>query len=188
MEEHKHLHGAGKSSFSFVDRARLLEAIGLKKGETFLDLGCGRGEYSLLAAKQVGPEGKVFSFDLWTEGVEALRGVAKKENIPWLHARMQDISGNYPLDESFVDACLLSTVVHDVGRDHPEMFEEIGRVLNPNGRVAVIEFSKVADTPGPPQGVRMDEGELVSHMEENGFTHVSTHELADFMYLAMFRR
>jgi len=188
MGEHKHLHGAGKSSYSFVDKERLLNAIGLGRGETFLDLGCGRGEYSLLAAGQAGPDGGVFSFDLWTEGIEALRQAAEKGNISWLHAEVQDIAGNYPLAGNSIDACLLSTVVHDVGREHPGMFEEIRRVLRPEGRVAVIEYSKVEDTPGPPLSVRMEENELVGLMESNGFAHVSTHPLAGFLYLALFSR
>lgn len=52
-----------------------LEAI-LRKGDTFIDIGANQGEYTLWAARKVGPTGKVYSYEPLTSLIEQL-----KENI-----------------------------------------------------------------------------------------------------------
>ena len=51
----KRNHGAGRSSFGLVDQNRLFSKLGLSRGITFLDFGCGRGDYAMVAAEIIGP-------------------------------------------------------------------------------------------------------------------------------------
>ena len=39
-------HGAGKSSYDLVDHEKVIRAMRLRKGGTFLDMGCGSGDYT----------------------------------------------------------------------------------------------------------------------------------------------
>jgi len=65
--------GAGKSSFDLIEPARLLEQLPLKQGITFLDLGCGAGNYTLAVAEAIGKHGVVVALDLWPPGIEGLQ-------------------------------------------------------------------------------------------------------------------
>jgi ubiquinone/menaquinone biosynthesis C-methylase UbiE len=57
-------HGAGKSSYDLVDHEKVLHTMRLRKGSTFLDMGCGPGDYAIAVAEVVGEEGVVFAADL----------------------------------------------------------------------------------------------------------------------------
>ena len=48
---------------------RLLHQIGIKEGMRVLDLGCGAGDVSILAAEMVGPVGSVFGIDQSAEAI-----------------------------------------------------------------------------------------------------------------------
>ena len=71
--------GAGKSSYDLIDPGTLWAALNLPQGITFLDLGCGQGNYSLAAANLIGPTGVVYAVDLWEEGIAALKERAARE-------------------------------------------------------------------------------------------------------------
>ncbi len=53
-------HGAGRSSFEFVDLNRVLHTLSLLPSTVFLDLGCGRGNYAIPVAEFMGPRGKLY--------------------------------------------------------------------------------------------------------------------------------
>ena len=53
-----------------------LEDIGIKKGDVVLDFGCGAGYYTILAAKVVSKEGKVYTMDKDIESIHKLMGIA----------------------------------------------------------------------------------------------------------------
>ena len=65
-------HGAGRSSFEFIDIDRLFQYLSLMTTTVFLDLGCGKGNYALAAARAVGPLGVVYGIDVWQEGLDEL--------------------------------------------------------------------------------------------------------------------
>jgi SAM-dependent methyltransferase len=72
----------------------LFEAAGLAPGERVLDIGCGAGETSLLAARQVGREGRVMAADVSGPLLEAARAHEAAEPtggalIEWLQADVQ---------------------------------------------------------------------------------------------------
>ena len=82
MADHTESHkppGAGKSSYDLIDPGTLWAELNLPQGITFLDLGCGQGNYSLAAASLIGPAGVVYAVDLWEEGIAALKERAARE-------------------------------------------------------------------------------------------------------------
>jgi ubiquinone/menaquinone biosynthesis C-methylase UbiE len=54
---------------------RLLREAGIKEGMRVLDLGCGPGDVSFLAAEIVGPSGSVLGIDQAPEAIGAARPV-----------------------------------------------------------------------------------------------------------------
>ena len=105
------LPGAGKSSYDLIDPGALWAALNLPQGITFLDLGCGQGNYSLAAAELIGPTGVVYAVDLWEEGLAALTERAAREgraNLKPLAAS----AGQVPLESRSVDVGLMATMLH----------------------------------------------------------------------------
>jgi precorrin-6B methylase 2 len=74
-------HGAGRSSYDLVDHEKVLHGIKLRKGSTFLDMGCGPGDYAIAVAEMLGEEGVVYAVDLWVEALIRLQRKAKTQNI-----------------------------------------------------------------------------------------------------------
>ena len=91
-EEAKKPKGAGRSSFDLLNSELLLQELHLKKGDTFLDLGCGRGEYSIAAAERVGGEGLVYAVDLWEEGLETLKRETSSKDLKQIKTLVADIT------------------------------------------------------------------------------------------------
>ena len=89
--------GAGKSSYDLIDPGTLWAELNLPQGITFLDLGCGQGNYSLAAADLIGPTGVVYAVDLWEEGIAALKERAAREGRANLKALVA-AAGQVPIE------------------------------------------------------------------------------------------
>lgn len=50
----------------------ILRRIGIKRGQTVLDFGCGYGAYTIPVAKIVGEQGRVYALDKDKEALNAL--------------------------------------------------------------------------------------------------------------------
>lgn len=125
----------------------------LKAGEVVLDLGSGGGIDCFLAARKVGPEGRVIGLDMTPEMVKLARRNAKKmgaENVDFRYGEMEEI----PLPDESVDV-ILSNCVINLSPDKDAVFGEAYRVLRPGGRMSVSDIVIDGELP-PPVRVHMD--------------------------------
>jgi ubiquinone/menaquinone biosynthesis C-methylase UbiE len=178
-------HGAGKSSFDFIDVSRVIRSLSLTPSTVLLDLGCGKGNFAMVAAEAIGPKGRVYGVDAWQEGLDELesRAAAKNlSNVVTVHANLNE---HIPLEDDTIDVCLLSTVLHDLLREGSGqvVMDEIVRVLKPGGTAAIIEFKKIEDSPGPPLSVRLSPEETESVVAPFGFVSDGVIDLGPFHYL-----
>jgi ubiquinone/menaquinone biosynthesis C-methylase UbiE len=180
--------GAGRSSFNLVDGRKLFEALALQPDTAFLDLASGPGKYALAAAQTITEEGVVYAVDLWQGGIEALRAEARARGIDWIIARVADVGEQIPIGDHAVDVCLIASALHDFVRErvHHAALQEVTRVLKPTGKLAVVEFKRMADSPGPPLEVRLAPPDVEALVSRHGFDLVRTEEIGPYHYLSIF--
>jgi ubiquinone/menaquinone biosynthesis C-methylase UbiE len=131
-----------------------------------VDLGCGPGYFTLPAAELVGPQGKVYGVDVQPEMVEACRQRAAEAGARQVEV-LRSGETDVPLPDGIADLVLVSLVLHEA-RDRAAFLREARRLLKPGGEVAVIEFRKEAETPGPPKEVRLSEADVAAVAEAAG--------------------
>jgi ubiquinone/menaquinone biosynthesis C-methylase UbiE len=183
----KHEH-SGKSSKKILNAKKVIGMIGLEKGGSFLDVGCGDGYFSLEASKMVGKEGKVYALDVDDIGISSLRNEVSKKNIQNIEPIIADITGKIPLNDGIIDVCFMANVIHGFVENNEveNVFREVNRVLKPNGKIAVVEFKKNLGIAGPPRSIRLSPEELEKALGTHGFRKDKVVKAGFFNYLAIF--
>jgi arsenite methyltransferase len=107
----------------------------INPGETVVDIGSGAGFDSLIAAKLVGPAGRVIGIDMTPEMLKKARdGAAQMEaaNVDFREGYMESL----PLPDGLADV-VISNGVLNLSLDKTETLRAWFRVLKPGGRLQV---------------------------------------------------
>ncbi len=158
---------------------------GVAEGETVVDLGCGAGIDCFIAARKVGPAGRVIGVDM----TEEMLAVAR-ENAPRVAERLgydvvefrRGFLESLPVADGSADL-VTSNCVINLSPDKRQVFREIYRVLRDLGRVVISDIVCEADVP-PELRVRehlwgecisgaLSEGELLRQLVKAGFYGVT---------------
>jgi arsenite methyltransferase len=116
-----------------------LRFAAIAEGETILDLGCGAGIDSVLAARRTGPSGQVIALDFLPEMLARTSAAAVESglsNIETLEAEMEAI----PLADGSVDHVISNGVINLSARKR-RVLAECARVLCPGGKLSVSDLT-----------------------------------------------
>jgi arsenite methyltransferase len=111
----------------------------LEAGERVLDLGCGAGTDTLIAAQMVGPQGRVVGIDMTPEMLAKARAAAEEmalENVDFVEGEVEHL----PFEDETFDVVISNGVI-DLIPDKEAVFTEIGRVLVPGGRIQIADVT-----------------------------------------------
>jgi ubiquinone/menaquinone biosynthesis C-methylase UbiE len=125
---------------------KFLASIGIEPHNVILDFGCGRGHYTLPAAKLVSDEGIVYAIDKNTGALSQLKRSMETvgaKNIILINGQLQ-----IPLRDHSIDVVLCYDVIHFMNIDERKSFyEDIKRVLKNNGIFSVYPKHHKNDYP-----------------------------------------
>ncbi|MCA1848216.1 MAG: methyltransferase domain-containing protein, partial [Actinobacteria bacterium] len=107
----------------------------LRTGERVVDVGCGAGIDSLIAAKKVGPEGRVIGVDMTPAMLEKARRAADETGLTNVEFR-EGYAEELPVDDGWADA-VISNGVLNLMPDKSAVLGEMSRVLKPGGRLQI---------------------------------------------------
>jgi len=133
---------------SFAGVGNPLALGDLRAGEVVLDLGCGAGMDSILAACRVGPTGRVIGVDMTAAMVEKARAnalAAGAANVEFRHGEADHL----PAGDDSVDV-VISNGVFNLCPDKPAVLAEVFRVLRESGRLQMADIL-LADDVTPEQ-------------------------------------
>ena len=116
----------------------LIATANLHEGEKILDVACGTGVVTRLAAEQVGKTGKAEGLDVSPGMLEVAKSITpKEESIKWHEASATSI----PLPDNSFDVVMCQLGLQFVD-DKTAALKEMHRVMGPNGKLVI-------NLPGP---------------------------------------
>lgn len=145
MHTHRPLPVAG-----FAHPAKNVAALGIQADFKIADFGAGSGAYTFALAERLEHSGKVYAIDVQRDLLrrihsEAARRGFKNVDIIWADLEVPRAS---KLADSSIDLVVVSNLLFQVP-DKLLVLREARRILNPAGRVALIDWSESFGNMGP---------------------------------------
>jgi len=127
----------------------MLQKVGVRKGQTILDFGCGYGMYTIPVAKIAGKQGRVYALDEDKEALNALMQKTKSAGLK--NVERMETSGELEIeltDES-VDGVLLFEVFHSFyfpqAEDRRRLLGEIYRIMKPSAFLSISVWPNLVE-------------------------------------------
>jgi SAM-dependent methyltransferase len=117
----------------------------LKPGEMVLDIGSGAGFDSLIAARQVAPDGGVVGVDMTVAMLEKATEGAQQMGLTNVEFR-QGLAEELPLEDESIDVVISNGVIN-LCPDKEAVMREVHRVLKPNGRFQIADIVVQKEVP-----------------------------------------
>ena len=129
---------------------RILLQAGLKAGMHVADLGAGSGFYTMAAAPLVGQTGRVFAVEVQKDLLARLKSDSAREglaNVEVVWGDVEKIGGTRLRDHS-IDRAIVSNILFQI-ETKEDFAKEVKRILKPEGKAMVIDWSSTASFGGP---------------------------------------
>jgi ubiquinone/menaquinone biosynthesis C-methylase UbiE len=118
----------------------------LRAGEQVLDVACGTGAATRLAARSVGPKGRVVGLDLSSDMLDVASTSAQETAAGPIEWRKADV-GALPVDDESFDVVLCAFGLMFFP-DRAGALKEMRRVLRPDGRLMLMVWGSMRECPG----------------------------------------
>ena len=109
-----------------------------RPGQSVLDLGCGAGFDTVLAARRAGPAGRVIGVDMTPDMIARARHNADRLGLSHVAFVLAE-ADRLPIPDASVDL-VISNGVFNLCLDKPGVLREVSRVLRPGGRLQMADI------------------------------------------------
>lgn len=178
MEHQEHKHH-GKSSANFLDSDEILQELDFNGNEVFMDAGCGDGYIAIKAIKDYLPQGMVYAVDNYDVAIEELNVYKNENGIE----NLINIEGDFTksigdVDDGEIDVILMLNVFHGFKdtKTRDNVIDELSRLINEKGRIAIMEFNPIDWSFGPPTEIKCSPVELEEIFSKHGLNKVHFNE------------
>lgn len=123
-----------------VNPARVLTTLGLKRGDTVFEPGCGPGFFTVGAVQVVGDKGHVYSYDINPYAIQYLQKKLVRNDLQNVTTEERNAADTNLPGES-VDFAFITGIPRAIG-GFDKLMNEISRILKPGGLFAYRSHNK----------------------------------------------
>jgi len=153
----------------------------LHAGMVFIDVGCGDGFFTILAAKKVGANGKVYAVDTDASSIDELEQKAHAEDLKNITAKVGKAE-----DTVFCTQCadfvLYSMDLHDFA-DPSKVLQNAKQMIKLTGRLIDLDWKKQEMPFGPPGAIRFSAEKASGLLRSAGFTVADVKDAGQYHYV-----
>ena len=143
----------------------VLAWTGIQPGEQVLELGPGPGAFTIAAARQTGPDGRLFAVDIQPRMISQVQQRMQESGLSNVETHIAS-AYDFPIPDNSIDRAFLISVLPEIP-DQSKALTELRRVLHPDGILSIT--AEFADPD------YLFARETVHQLEKNGFTLVEKH-------------
>jgi len=154
----------GTKRRQYLNPEQFLSFLDLQPNNIVADLGCGSGVFTIPISKKVK---KIYGIDIEPKMIQVLDQKIFQKKIKNISTLLSN-GIIIPLETASVDLLITVNTLHEFN-DRNKVFKEIFRVLNPTGKLAVIDFKKKREGFGPPSKIRISSRQAKKIFEQNCF-------------------
>ena len=164
----------------YAHRAKVLDAAGIKPGNSVADVGAGTGFYSRLFAETVGADGHVYAVDISPNFIEHIEKQIRADKLTNITTVLCSDKST-ELKPGSVDAVFICDTYHHF--EYPQAtLKSIRDALRPGGTLVVIDFERI---PGESRDfilghVRAGKSVFQKEIEDAGFKFIEEVEIPGF--------
>ncbi len=166
---------------SWYDSELILRESGVREGSVFVDVGCGDGFFSLLAAEIVKDSGRVYAVDADAEAIKRLQNSVAKRRFRNITVRVA-LAEETVFLEGRADFVFYSMVLHDFNNPS-KVLRNAKLMLKPYGKLLDLDWKKIKMGFGPPLQIRFSEEQASELVRKTGFTVETVKEVGLYHYL-----
>jgi len=159
----------------------ILKDASLKANMVFMDVGCGDGFFSILAAKIVGPGGMIYALDIDASAIERLKRQAADLGLTNIRATVGSAEETVFCSRC-ADVVFFSMVLHDFSNPKRVLLNS-KRMLKQTGVLVNLDWKKERMHFGPPMHIRFDENKVAELLKQAGFTVAGIKEAGPHHYV-----
>lgn len=152
----------------------------LAKGDSFADIGCGIGYFTIPAAEMIGKESTAYALDISKEMLKEVAERAQNKNINNITLVNTD-EYNLKLPTNSVTYGLMCTVLHEI-EDKDRFISEASRIIKENGKLVIIDWEKKETEVGPPISHRFSSEETKELLDRHRLEIIYEDSISDIFY------